>query len=106
MLPGHLLDSDGTRLRMVTRALWLVSVSVAFGALSGVVSVITGLHDHSLSVLAVGLGVLADVTGSAVLIWRFRAERQSPESGAQETRAAIIVAIALAAVIAVGTAPA
>ena len=90
---------------MVTRALWLVSVSVAFGALSGVVSVITGLHDHSLSVLAVGLGVLADVTGSAVLIWRFRAERQQPgQSGAQETRAAIIVAVALAVVSAVGTA--
>jgi divalent metal cation (Fe/Co/Zn/Cd) transporter len=89
---------------MVTRALWLVSVSVAFGALSGVVSVITGLHDHSLSVLAVGLGVLADFTGSAVLIWRFRAERQQPgQSGAQETRAAIIVAIALAVVSAVLT---
>jgi hypothetical protein len=32
---------------MVTRALWLVWVSVAFGTLSGVVSVITGLHGHS-----------------------------------------------------------
>ena len=60
---------------MVTQALWLVSISVAFGALSGTVSVITGLGGHSLSVFAVGLGVLADVTESAVLIWRFRAER-------------------------------
>lgn len=83
----------------MTQALWLVSISVAFGALSGTVSVITGLQGHSLSVFAVGLGVLADVTGSAVLIWRFRAERHHPgQSGAQETRAAIIVSVALAVV--------
>jgi divalent metal cation (Fe/Co/Zn/Cd) transporter len=89
---------------MVTQALWLVSISVAFGALSGTVSVITGLRGHSLSVFAVGLGVLADVTGSAVLIWRFRAERhQSGQSGAQERRAAIIVSVALAVVSAVLT---
>ena len=90
---------------MVTQALWLVSISVAFGALSGTVSVITGLRGHSLSVFAVGLGVLADVTGSAVLIWRFRAEGHQPgQSGAQEVRAAIIVSVALAVVSAVLTA--
>jgi hypothetical protein len=72
-----------SRQRMVTQALWLVSISVAFGALSGTVSVITGLQGHSLSVFAVGLGVLADVTGSAVLIWRFRAERRQPASPAR-----------------------
>jgi hypothetical protein len=41
---------------------------VVFGILSGAVSVTTGLAGHSLSVLAAGLGVLADVTGSAALI--------------------------------------
>ena len=88
-----------SRRRMVAQALWLVSISVVVGALSGTVSVITGLQGHSLSVFAVGLGVLADVTGSAVLIWRFRAERHQPgRSGAQETRAAIIVSVALAVV--------
>jgi divalent metal cation (Fe/Co/Zn/Cd) transporter len=91
--------SDPSRRRMVTQALWLVSISVAFGALSGATSVVTGLRGHSLSVFAVGLGVLADVTGSAVLIWRFRAERHQPgRSGAQETRAAFIVSVALAVV--------
>jgi hypothetical protein len=35
--------SDPSRRRMVTQALWLVSISVAFGALSGATSVITGL---------------------------------------------------------------
>ena len=84
---------------MVTQALWLVSLSVAFGLLSGVISVVTGLRGHSLGVLAVGLDVFADVAGSAVLIWRFRAERFDPgQSGSQEKRAAIIVAVALTVV--------
>jgi hypothetical protein len=42
--------------------LWLVSIFVAFGALSGTASVITGLQGHSLRIFAVGLGMLADVT--------------------------------------------
>ena len=68
---------------------------------------ITGLHGHSLGVVAVGLGVLADVTGSATLIWRFQAERHRPgQSAAYERRAAVIVAIALAIVAVVLTAEA
>ena len=97
-LDSH-LDSHLARSQQITRALWLVSVSVTFGLVSGAVSVITGLHAHSLGVFAVGLGVLADVTGSAILIWRFRAERHRPgHSAVHERRAAIIVAIALAVV--------
>jgi hypothetical protein len=46
--------------------------------LSGTVPAITGLHGHSLSVRAIGLEVLADVTGSATLTWRFAAERRQP----------------------------
>ena len=89
------------RLRLIRRALWLVSLSVAFGVVSGLISVTSGLRDHSLGVFAIGLGVLADVTGSATLIWRFRAERRDPGSSvAQEKRAAVIVALALAAVAA------
>jgi divalent metal cation (Fe/Co/Zn/Cd) transporter len=83
----------------LTRALRLVTASVVFGLLSGTVSVITGLHAGSLGVFAAGLGVLADVTGSAVLIWRFRAEQRRPGSPhAREARAALIVAVALAVV--------
>jgi len=99
---NELPESDPGRLKLVTAALRLVSISVAFGTLSGAVSVITGLQDHSLGVFAIGLGVLADVAGSAVLIWRFRAERRHPvRSDAMEARAAIVVAIALAVVSAV-----
>ena len=100
-----MLAAQSLRSQQVTRALWLVSVSVAFGLVSGAVSVVTGLGAHSLGVFAVGLGVLADVTGSATLIWRFRAERHRPgHSAAHEQRAAIIVAIALAVVAVVLTA--
>lgn len=97
MSEGWSTRSDPARLRQVTTALWLVPVSVAFGAPSGTVSVTTGMQHHSLGVLPIGLAVLADVAGSAVLIWRFRAEQRRPgQSGLVEARAAIIVAAALA----------
>jgi divalent metal cation (Fe/Co/Zn/Cd) transporter len=99
------LPSEGPDRRgLILSALRLVIVSVGFGLCSGTVSIITGLQDHSLGVLAIGLGVLADVTGSAVLIWRFRAEQQQPGlTDVIEARAAIIVAVALAVVSAVLT---
>ena len=54
--------------------------------------------------LAIGLGVLAEVTGSASLVWRFRVERRQPGlSPAAEARAAIVVAAALAIASAVIT---
>ena len=92
---------DGRR-GQITTALRLVTVSVAFGILSGTVSIVTGLQDHSLGAFAVGLGVAADVAGSATLIWRFRAERRhAGGSAAAATRAAIVVGVALAVVSAV-----
>ena len=60
-------------------------MSVAFGIVSGAVSVGSGLADHSLGVLGEGLAVLADVTGSIVLIWRFRVERHEPDRAARIT---------------------
>jgi len=102
MVGDGLPATNLARSKLVTAALRLVSISVAFGLLSGTVSVTTGLQGHSLGVFAVGLGVLADVTGSAVLIWRFRAERRRPvHSAIAEQRAGIAVSIALATVSAV-----
>jgi len=95
-------DVADDRRSQIAAALRLVTISVAFGVLSGTISIATGLQDHSLGVFAVGLGVAADVTGSATLIWRFRAERkQAGGSAAAETRAAIVVGTALAMVSAV-----
>jgi divalent metal cation (Fe/Co/Zn/Cd) transporter len=95
-------DVVDDRPSQITTALRLVTISVAFGVLSGTISIVTGLQDHSLGVFAVGLGVAADVTGSATLIWRFRAERRhANRSAAAETRAAIVVGMALGVVSAV-----
>ena len=70
---------------------------MVFGIGSGAVSVITGLRANSLDVSAAGVGVLADMTGSAVLVWRFGTEQRHPShSGAAEARAALVVALALA----------
>ena len=104
-MPEHQPPVSGPdRAAQVTTALRLVWISVGFGIVSGTVSVSTGVANHSLSVLAVGLGVLADVIGSAALVWRFRAERRQPgRSQAAEARAAVLVAAALAAVCAVIT---
>lgn len=95
-MPGHQRPVNGSaRPGQVTMALRLVWVSVVFGIGSGAMAVITGLANHSLSVLAAGLGVLADVTGSATPDWRFRAERRQPgRSQAAEARATIVVAAA------------
>ena len=105
--PAHPLGADAPRSRLVTTALWLVSLSVAFGLLAGSISVAGGLATSSLGVLGAGLSVLADVTGSAILIWRFRAERRDPVSAARvEARAALVVAAALAVISIVLTAEA
>jgi divalent metal cation (Fe/Co/Zn/Cd) transporter len=93
-----------SRAGYVQRALRLVTLSVAFGLVSGAVSIATGLRGHSLGVFAIGLGVLADVTGSATLIWRFRAELREPAlSDRRERQSAVIVSLALAVVAVVLT---
>jgi divalent metal cation (Fe/Co/Zn/Cd) transporter len=97
-LTDVLTDPDHQPLReaLLAKALLLVSLSVAFGAISGAVSVTAGVLDHSLGVLAAGLAVLADLMGSAVLIWRFRAERNDPaRAAAVEDAARPVVAAAL-----------
>src|SRR5215475_1961510 len=87
------------RSAMLERALRLSWLSVGFGLLLGSVSIGAGLADHSLGVLAAGLSVLADVSGSVVLIWRFRVERTDPGRAHQvEDRAAVAVAAMLAVI--------
>lgn len=99
MRPAASPPAAGCRAVQVRQAIRLVTMSVFFGLALDAVSVTAGLHGHGLGVLAVGLGVLADVTGSASLIWRFRAELRDPSASAgTERRSAVIVALALAVV--------
>jgi divalent metal cation (Fe/Co/Zn/Cd) transporter len=87
---------DLNRPALLARALRLSWISIWFGLVSGAISVGSGLADHSLGVLAAGLSVLADVTGSIVLVWRFRTEQSNPERAAKvEAKAATAVATAL-----------
>ena len=91
--------ADAHRTRLIVVALWLTWTSIVWGTVSGALSVTVGLLDGSLGVLALGLNVLADVTGSAVLVWRFRAElRHSGLGSNAEARAAVIIAAALGTV--------
>lgn len=87
---------DPHRAATLHRALRLSWASIGFGLLAGSVSVGSGIGEHSLGVLAAGLSVLADVTGSVVLVWRFRTERSDPERAEHvEELAARAVAAAL-----------
>jgi divalent metal cation (Fe/Co/Zn/Cd) transporter len=69
---------DPHRETLLGHALRLSWASIGFGVVAGAVSVGSGIAEHSLGVLAAGLSVLADVTGSFVLVWRFRTERSEP----------------------------
>jgi divalent metal cation (Fe/Co/Zn/Cd) transporter len=87
------------RARLLAVALWLAWATVLWGTVSGSVSIIAGLLAGSLGVLGLGLNVLADVTGSGVLVWRFRAElHHEAHSERVEAKAARVVAAALATV--------
>ncbi len=95
--PTHPSITEQSRPALLARALRLSWASIGFGLVSGSVSVGSGIAEHSLGVLAAGLSVLADVSGSIVLVWRFRTERSDPERAAHvEERAAVAVAVALA----------
>jgi divalent metal cation (Fe/Co/Zn/Cd) transporter len=94
-----LRSSDPARSALLQRALRLSWASIGFGLVAGSVSVGSGIAEHSLGVLAAGLSVLADVTGSVVLVWRFRTERSDPERAQHvEDLAALAVAGALGAI--------
>lgn len=90
---------ESERTRALRAALWLTWATIIWGVSSGSVSVVAGVLAGSLGVLGLGLNVLADVTGSGALVWRFRAElHHDAPSHRVEERAALIVASALALV--------
>lgn len=94
-----LSNGETRRTHLLGSALRLSEFSVAWGLLSGSVAVAAGLSDASLGVLGLGLNVLADVIGSGVLVWRFRAElHHDAHAPHVEARAVRVVAAALATV--------
>jgi divalent metal cation (Fe/Co/Zn/Cd) transporter len=96
---SHPANEDSQRTRLLVAALWLSAFSVVWGAVSGGISVTVGVLDGSLGLLGLGLNTLADLIGSAVLVWRFRAElRHARHADRVEARAALVVAAALGTV--------
>lgn len=81
---------------LVQRALLLSRFSVAWGIGAGAWSITAGLLAGSLAVFGLGLAVIADVIGSATLVWRFHRERADPQAAQRaEARASIVVMVAL-----------
>jgi divalent metal cation (Fe/Co/Zn/Cd) transporter len=81
---------------LLQRALLLSVVSVLWGLGVGTWSITAGLLAGSLGVLGLGLDLIADVAGSASLVWRFQRERSDPEAGdGAEAKASVVVVVAL-----------
>lgn len=100
--PSAAGSSAHSRGALLERALRLSWASIGFGLAAGAVSVGSGLADHSLGVLAAGMSVLADVTGSVVLVWRFSSERANPHRAERvDELAGLAVAAALVTIAAV-----
>jgi divalent metal cation (Fe/Co/Zn/Cd) transporter len=78
------------------KALALVSLSVVWGVLTGAWAITAGLLAGSLGVLGLGLDILADVAGSASLVWRFQRKRSDGDVGERaEAQASMVVSAAL-----------
>lgn len=85
--------SNPARQRILTWALTLEYVSIAWGLISATWSVTAGLLAGSLGVLGLGLNVVADVAGSLGLVWRFRLEQRDPDRAERaEARVSLVVA--------------
>jgi divalent metal cation (Fe/Co/Zn/Cd) transporter len=94
-VPDHESQFD-ERGALLQRALLLSIVSVVWGVGVGTWSITAGLLAGSLGVLGLGLVVLADVAGSASLVWRFRQERSDSHAAERaEARASVVVVVAL-----------
>ena len=95
------------RQRLVSRALRLEFLSVAWGMISSSWSIAAGLLSGSLGVVALGLVVVADLGGSLAVVWRLRLERRDPSCAQRaESRASLIVAASLLVVAVVVSAAA
>jgi divalent metal cation (Fe/Co/Zn/Cd) transporter len=65
--------------------------SVGWGLLSGISGVVVGIAEHSVALLAFGLGALLDAGASAVLIRRFGLERRDPPRADALERSGLLI---------------
>jgi divalent metal cation (Fe/Co/Zn/Cd) transporter len=94
--------TDASLRRRLTEAAVRVSkISVAWALIVGVAAVVSGAAAGSMALVGFGLDSVIDGSASVVLVWRFRAEHDNPDSSARVERVAgRLVAVALLVVAA------
>jgi divalent metal cation (Fe/Co/Zn/Cd) transporter len=87
------------RHHLVSAAILLCSITVAWAVLVGASALVAGLAASSLALIGLGANSMLDGTASAVLFWRFRHERSAAANlDAVERRAATAVGAVMIAV--------
>jgi cation diffusion facilitator family transporter len=76
------------RRSLVTAAVRVSSLSVAWSLVVGTVAVVSGVAAHALALVALGLESLVDGSASMVLVWRFEIERRDPDRARRVERIA------------------
>jgi cation diffusion facilitator family transporter len=92
---------------LVLAAVRVSGMSVAWSLVVGTVAVVSGVAEHSLALVALGLESLIDGSASVMLVWRFRVEQRDPDRARRvEHVASRVIAITLLVVAAYVTAQA
>lgn len=74
------------------RAVWWCVLSVGWAVVAGAMAVVAGVLVGSIALLGFGADLIVDGSASAVLVWRFNAEREGASNAASvERRAARVV---------------
>jgi divalent metal cation (Fe/Co/Zn/Cd) transporter len=66
----------------LTQGVWWCALSVTWAAAVGATALIAGLVAGSVALIGLGADSIVDGSASAVLAWRFRAERRPPPRAA------------------------
>ena len=75
--------TDASLVQALRRAMLLCALTVAWNTIVGSAAVATAVATGSLALIGFGLNAIVDSSASAILIWRFRAERSGQFERAQ-----------------------
>jgi divalent metal cation (Fe/Co/Zn/Cd) transporter len=89
-----------SRAELVSSAIRLSLVTIAWNAVVGVATLVSALGAHSLSLGGFALNMLLDTSASAVLVWRFKKEERDPVAAHRlEQHAQVGIAVAMLGVV-------
>ena len=74
--------------------MWWCALSVAWAVVAGAIAVVAGVLVGSVALLGFGADSIVDGSASAVLVWRFNAEREGASNAASVERRAARVEMA------------